>query len=163
MSIPSSIWRRNSNPQPLKHESSPITTITGLPSNWYLQFRLTIPFSLNRRLLQQQQHHMFESVQIISTPFPDSTPRSCYYKFNLACAFVFLARVGLYFIRCQAPFSAKGLRRRGRRRCISDSTTSSQCDQIWPNFATLANFKNIWPFLTGVFRNWHVQHTLANL
>ena len=29
--IPSSIWRRDSNPQPLNHESSPITTRPGLP------------------------------------------------------------------------------------------------------------------------------------
>ena len=32
MSCPSSIWGRDLNPQPLKHESSPITTRPGLPS-----------------------------------------------------------------------------------------------------------------------------------
>ena len=31
MSCPSSIWRRDSNPQPLEHESSPITTRQVLP------------------------------------------------------------------------------------------------------------------------------------
>ena len=31
MSCPSSIWHRNSNPEPLEHESSPITTRPGLP------------------------------------------------------------------------------------------------------------------------------------
>ena len=40
MSCPPSIWRRDLNPQPLKHESSPITTRPGLPhykhfgTNW---------------------------------------------------------------------------------------------------------------------------------
>ena len=32
MSCPSSIWRWDSNPRPLKHESSPITTRPGLPN-----------------------------------------------------------------------------------------------------------------------------------
>ena len=31
MSCPSSKWHKDSNPRPLKHESSPITTIPGLP------------------------------------------------------------------------------------------------------------------------------------
>ena len=32
-SCPSSIWHWDSNPQPLEHESSPITTRPGLPPN----------------------------------------------------------------------------------------------------------------------------------
>ena len=37
---PSSIRRRNSNPRPFEHESSPITTIPGLLSNsWYVTYR----------------------------------------------------------------------------------------------------------------------------
>ena len=35
MSCPSSIWRWDSNPQPLKHESSPITTRPWLPPSIY--------------------------------------------------------------------------------------------------------------------------------
>ena len=34
MSSPSSMWSRDSNPQPLKHESSPITTGPGLQPKW---------------------------------------------------------------------------------------------------------------------------------
>ena len=37
-----------------------------------------------------------------------------------------------------------------------------QCDQIWQNFATLAKFSSLWPFLEGLFRIWqNVEHTLG--
>ena len=37
MSCPSSIWRQDSNPQPLEHETSPITTRPGLvlKNHWH--------------------------------------------------------------------------------------------------------------------------------
>ena len=53
---PSSIWPRDSNPQPFEHESSPITTTQGIPPRNFI-------FTFTRRL---KRHHRYEMKWYVS-------------------------------------------------------------------------------------------------
>ena len=47
---------------------------------------------------------------------------------------------------------------------ISMNLPHVQCDQIWRNFATLANLTSIWQIFDSLFLIWqNAEHTLANL
>ena len=97
---PSSIQRRDSNPQPFEHETSPITTRPGLPPNLHIVCLMT-----HYKILHLKCHP--ETISLYLGPIPTYfVSTTCVYfdeDFYLKCFFnrFFCCQLGQTFRSCR--------------------------------------------------------------